>query len=234
MNLIDLVFPRKCLECGKTGSYICDCCLLKVGKPKPVCIQCEKASIDGMTHARCKRKLTIDYNYSGWKYGGVIRKGILKLKYNFAYELAEDLAEKFVSDLQNSSNILPREGILIPIPLHRLRQNWRGYNQSIEIGKLIAAKMDWKFIPDLLLRKKISRPQTELKEEERMDNIRNIFSFNPNYLLLSTFQARGLSRPEANYILFDDVMTTGSTLKEAGKVLKRHGANIVWGLTLPK
>ena len=120
--------------------------------------------------------------------------------------------------------MLPKSAILIPIPLYWHRKNWRGFNQVEEVGKIVAERIGWGFSSDILIRKAHRRPQTELKGDKRRKNIRGVFSFNSDYRLLKTE-----NRP---LILFDDVYTTGSTLKETGKVLKRNGAKSVWGLTL--
>ena len=98
------------------------------------------------------------------------------------------------------------------------------------MGKLIAANMGWKYAPDILVRKRHGVPQTELTGKERKSKIKGIFEFNDFYSQLTTHlpAQAGSSR----LVLFDDVWTTGSTLKEAAKVLKRRGAGEVWGLTI--
>ncbi|KKQ24927.1 MAG: ComF family protein [Candidatus Woesebacteria bacterium GW2011_GWA1_37_8] len=224
--LIDLLFPKKCLGCTKEGKYLCQSCIGKQILAKQVCIECEKASIDGITHFKCQKKLGLSGAVSAWKYEGVVRKVLISLKYRFAQETASELA-KYCSDfLKANITALPKDAILVPVPLHKSRENWRGFNQSEEIGKLVASQMKWKFIPDFVLRKVKTTPQTELSEKERKQNLRTAFVFNQKHLPLI---ASGLS-----LIIFDDVATTGSTLKEVGKVLKRNGFKNVWGLTVAR
>lgn len=93
-----------------------------------------------------------------------------------------------------------------------------------EIGKRVALNMRWEFIPDLIVRRKNSLPQTELKRKERVENVKRTFLINKKYLPLKT-------KP---FLLFDDVWTTGSTIREAAKTLKKAGAREVWGLTVTK
>jgi competence protein ComFC len=81
--------------------------------------------------------------------------------------------------------------------------------------------MNWKFAPDLLIREVATKPQVGLKREERLKNIKSAFSLNPKYNIQNTL-----------YIIFDDVYTTGTTIKEACRVLKKAGAEEVWGLTI--
>ena len=87
MSLVDLFFPKKCLSCAKGGRYICEACLNKVKRARQICIECERPSIDGMTHTKCKRPWGLDACFSIWVYEGVIRKAFIKLKYKFAFAI---------------------------------------------------------------------------------------------------------------------------------------------------
>lgn len=224
MDILELIFPKKCLGCGKDGGYICSSCLSSLASPKPVCPECGRPSIDGMTHAKCKKRLGVDGLVSLWFYGGVIRKVTIALKYKFSLEAARELADYTTAELKKRKLFLLKNLVLVPIPIHRLRGNWRGFNQAEEIGRLIAQKMGWEFLPHFLGRKKMSRPQTELKGKERLKNIKGAFSLSSN-ISISQYP---------HILLFDDVLTTGATLKEAAKVLKRGGAKMVWGLTIAR
>ena len=225
MSIADLFFPKKCLECGRAGSYICASCISKLKTLSQICIVCGRPAIDGMTHISCKRILSLNGLIFVWPYGGVVRKAILALKYKYAKEIAEELARYCVLFLQKRKVILPPKSVLVPIPLYWYRENWRGFNQTEEIGKLIAKKMGWGFESEILIRKRLKRPQAQLKRKERGKNIRGVFSLNSHY---SSFIIHD------SIILFDDVLTTGSTLKEGAKVLKRNGAKNVWGLTIAR
>lgn len=223
MSIADFLFPKKCLECGREGSYVCSSCIAKLKTLSQVCIDCGRPSIDGMTHISCRHPLGLDGLIFIWPYGGVVRKAILALKYKYAKQIADELAQYCILFLRKRYVILPPKSTLIPIPLYWFRENWRGFNQTEEIGKLIAKGMNWNFQPELLIRKRLKTPQAQLKKKDRAKNIRGVFSLNPSYKLQAT-----------SYILFDDVLTTGSTLKEATKILKRKGAKNVWGLTIAR
>ena len=156
----------------------------------------------------------------------MVRKAILGLKYKFASQIAEDLVEFVINNLEKSKLTFGKKARFTTIPLYWRRENWRGFNQSELMGRAISSKLGWDFKPDLLKREKFARPQTELKKEERVKNIRGAFSLNPDY--------QSLAIGHQPLILFDDVWTTGATIKEAAKVLKRNGAKKVWGLTLAR
>lgn len=222
VGILDFVFPKNCLECHKEGNYICSGCLAKVRLAKPICPMCEKASIDGLTHIKCLKKFGLNGLTSVWEYEGVIRKAILALKYKYATEAGRELCGIFAEYIGNSSFLLPKPSVFVPIPIYWYRENQRGFNQSIEIGRKFAEGIDMEFISDLLIRSRSTKPQVELKGEERRQNLKGVFSIK-----------QGFSVPPS-VILFDDVYTTGSTLKEACKVLKRAGTEKVWGLTLAR
>ena len=204
---------------------MCGNCIQKIKKVMPICAYCEKASIDGMTHAKCKRKLGLDGLISVWKYQGIARKALLGLKYKFATAITEELTGHITKNIKENDFAFPKDLVLIPVPLHRFRKNWRGFNQVEEIGKLLCEKMGWNYDGDLLIRSKYKTPQTELKGKQRKTNVRGVFTLNPKSYLLPT---------KCQILLFDDVYTTGSTIKEAAKVLKRAGVKKVWGLTITK
>jgi len=219
MNLLDFLYPKKCFGCGKGGSYICRRCHLKTETPKAFCPMCRRASIGGTTHTRCVRPRGMDSLISLFSYDGVIKKAIGELKYNFVEDCAGEMAGLCVLKLKDLYT--NKDVILVPIPLHRSRERWRGFNQSASVGKHIAALMGWKFVPDLLERTSRTKPQVGLEKKLRKNNVKGVFKLNPNYKLRSP-----------DYLLFDDVWTTGSTMKEACKALKRSGAKTVWGLTI--
>lgn len=208
MDLFNFLFPKKCLECGKEGKYICSACIKKV-QPRGLNV------INGMKV------------YSVWKYEGVIRKAIIALKYKYATEIAEELINHLTIQLSNHEHFFPKNAILVPVPLHWYRKNFRGFNQAEEIGKMLAKKMGWKFIPDLVIRKKFTAPQTELSGPARRRNLKDVFALNPNYLSTDLLIYSSI-------IVFDDVATTGSTLKEAAKALKGSGAQKIFGLTIAR
>lgn len=225
MDLLNLVFPKTCLGCGMEGRYICDECLRRSGFAPPICPYCKKASKYGETHPDCREGDGLDGLTSIWEYGGVIRKAILSLKYKYSTLVGEELSNHFVSEVEHSNigQFISKTGTLVPIPLHWHRENTRGFNQSVEVGKVVAAKMGWVFEPNLLVRRKTTVPQVELSGDKRRQNLKDVFSVILSEEALNT-----------SYIIFDDVFTTGSTMCEAARVLSNAGVTRVWGLTIAR
>ncbi len=202
MGVLDLIFPKTCLECKKTGKYICDDCLRKVPPGGWV----------------------TKSNLSLFRYKGVIRKAIIALKYKYSTEVADELVSYLVTSLLRNKFIMPGT-CLIPVPMHWYKKNFRGFNQAELIGEKLSKKMSWKFIPDLLIKKKPTTSQVELKGSARRKNLYGVFSLNPDYTL---------NAKPYTLVLFDDVLTTGSTLKEAMEVLHAAGVKKVFGLTVAR
>lgn len=234
-SLFDLIFPKRCAGCSKFGTYLCVRCKAKQSLHwEKICPVCEKKAIGGNTHVECMTEITpdtqevvtlpvLDGATFVFEYKPPVSVLLKQLKYRFGREILPIISEWTIHELRNIQG-LPKKFVLISIPLYPYRQNWRGFNQSEELGCAIAKKMGWEFNNDILVRSKWRPPQTEVgKEKSRKQNVRGIFSLSPNYQLQAT-----------NYILFDDVWTTGATIKEAAKVLKENGAPKVWGLTIAR
>jgi ComF family protein len=220
MNIVDIFFPRKCFGCGLSGYYLCPECVRKTRPPKLACPKCNGLSPDGAAHIRCKDIVGLDGRVSLWKHSGGMRKAIAGMKYKFAFEIAKELAKHAAKKISKEKLFFPKNSVLVPIPLYWHRKNWRGFNQSEEIGQMIAEKIGWGFDKNLLIRKASKKPQASLKKEKRMANIKGVFSL--------------IKPPDKNVpvILFDDVWTTGSTAKEAASILKEEGVKRVNCLTL--
>lgn len=140
-------------------------------------------------------------------------------KYKYATEVGKELADHFNNHLKKL--LIPQMEFLTPIPIHQYKENTRGFNQSGIIGSFVAETLNLEYLSDLLTKSKITTPQAHLKGDLRRKNLYGVFEINSKYKELG----RGV-------VLFDDVFTTGSTLKEAAKVLKRKGFEKVWGLTM--
>ncbi|MBI4059111.1 ComF family protein [Candidatus Microgenomates bacterium] len=224
LSLLDLIFPRKCVSCFKFGSYLCNDCRdkIKPGAPQ-ICPVCERAAIDGLTHVSCKNNLALDGLSYLFIYKPPISLLLKKLKYQFGTDVKNVILELALNELKNYL-LMKRKLTLIPIPLHNLRRNWRGFNQSALLGQEIANKLGWEFREDLLWRIKLKPPQASLKGKARQANVSGIFSTNP----------KSLTAQLPNVLLFDDVWTTGSTMKEAAKALKKAGVKFVWGITIAR
>src|SRR6266545_615464 len=109
--------------------------------------------------------------------------------------------------------------MIVPVPLHPTRQRERGFNQASLLAELLSARISIPSKP-VLKRIRYTTTQTALDRAERMENLHNAFRLRKNA------DVRGL-----HVLLIDDVLTTGSTLSECARVLKRAGAISVYAAT---
>lgn len=221
-SFLDILFPKFCAGCGRQGLYLCPKCKFSQKIHGFICSVCEKPSIGGMTHQKCRSQESFDGAIFLFSYSPPVSNLIKKLKYQRGLDLLNVLVEWSASQIAKQQ--LPHKRfVLIPIPLHPLRENWRGFNHVALLGERITNKMGWDYDPNILERVKIRRTQAKLKGEERKENIKDVFKVSSN-------------RPfvYSSILLFDDVWTTGSTMKEAAKALKQAGAKFIWGLTIAR
>lgn len=224
---LDTLFPIYCLVCETEGpKFICNDCVNKLTPlPFQLCIICHKMSIGGLTHPKCQSPHSPDalisiFNYTDKKIANILIKGkysFLPAIYNeLGILMAKKLTENFPS-LLNANHYT-----LTAIPLHWMRQRWRGFNQSQILAETLSKELNMP-VANILERKRFTKTQKNLKKEERIKNINNAFKLKDD-----------TDVHNQNIILIDDVSTTGSTLLEAVKVLKRNGASKVYCLTVAR
>lgn len=224
MNLIDVIFPKKCVNCKKFGDYLCTDCFARLSYDvRPICAVCIKPAIYGFTHPKCFGKYEIDGIFGAVSYNGIAKK----LIYSFKYKPYLSSLKVFISVLTYEAVIQKEEfmkiasenPIFVPIPIHSNKQRTRGYNQAEVLAKELAKRFGFKSL-NLLKRDIDTKSQFKLSKEERRENVKGIFSLNNQVLIPK----------DKVIVLLDDVVTTGSTFREAAKVLKRAGAKNVFGL----
>lgn len=163
-------------------------------------------------------------------YEDPLKTAIQKLKYKWVQELADDLIKITIEYwakhqpflLEKIKKDQGRNWVIVPVPLHKLRQNWRGFNQASLLGKMLSNASGIKFT-EALTRVKYTKIQMKLHARERRINIKGAFQVS------NLPELKGKS-----IIIVDDVWTTGATIKECCFELKRSGAKEVWGLTIAK
>lgn len=150
---------------------------------------------------------------------------IKKLKYKNISGLAPILSDLLIAATNESSFVFGEKSLIIPIPLHPLKKYERGFNQSSLIAEQFSKKLGLIYIEEGLCKVKETISQTKLKIAERSLNVKNSFIVNPRY---------SSELKNKDIILIDDVFTTGATLREGAKVLKKAGARYVYLLAVAK
>ncbi len=229
MNILDLIFPQRCMGCGRIGEYFCNWCKTSIKiiqLNEAICPVCEKPAIDGATHPRCKTRYSLDGLTSFFRYDGAIRKAVKLVKYRFVSDLAREFISLIPSArLDELTKLRINEApSLVPIPLHPSRFRQRGFNQAEALGTFLARRLNVPMRTNILKRVKKIIPQVEMKDRnERLKNMENVFALHDACHML----------PDTVF-LFDDVFTTGATMRVAAKVLKQSGATCVWAIAMAR
>ncbi len=230
-KILDIVYPKRCVGCGRIGRYFCNSCVAKirvVGANEAICPVCEKPAIEGATHPRCQTRYSLDGLTCFFRYDGVVRKAIKAIKYRLVFDLVHEFISLIPSSLftELTKRRCDESSILVPIPLHSSRYRFRGFNQAELLGRFITNRLGIPLRTDILKRTKKTTPQVEMKDrEERLRNMEKIFIVNNTAMK----QCGNVA-----IVLFDDVFTTGATMRSAANVLKRTGARFVWAVTMAR
>lgn len=226
MTLLDLLFPVLCVGCNRLGSTICETCRLKL---RPVvidrCLYCKRPSLYGLTHVSCRRTNGVDGVVVFFYYQTVMRAIIRTVKYQSATSVLKEFF--LVLRPQGMQKIsffkrFPDSFVLQPIPLHAHKMRVRGFNQSRLIAEYIHNFTYYPLI-EALMRDRDTKSQATLSSrKERFLNTKNAFT------LTKWFQPL----KDSTFILVDDVITSGSTVKAACSTLKRAGVKRVYVVAL--
>lgn len=218
-----LVLPPRCLLCGAAGADgldlcagcrgdlaanapCCPRCAMPLATPAPACGQC------------LRREPPFARAWAPFRYAHPL--DLLEARFKFRADLAAGrvLSSLMIERAASDAPDLPE--LLIPIPLHAARLRERGYNQALELLRPLAQTFGVPLRANALVRVRATPPQTGLDAVARRRNLRGAFAVASNASL------------PAHVALFDDVMTTGATLREAAQTLLRAGvARVdVWAL----
>jgi competence protein ComFC len=227
MGLLDILFPKYCVQCKKFGEYICADCFSRLSfTVEHICLVCNKPAIDGRTHPVCLGKYTIDGAFASVTYTGVVKKLVYQFKYKpFIQDLQHTLSDLLYEGIiqqEQFHRLLQKDPVLIPIPLHPEKERQRGYNQARLLADNLGKRLNLATI-SVLKRIKKTHIQADLPREKRQENMHDAFTYERN----AQIEVSGRT-----ILLLDDIITTGSTMMEACKVLKKNGAKTVWGIAL--
>lgn len=238
-GVLNLIFPLDCRICEKPireskGYSICENCFKTIELiDKPYCVKCGKPfliSTDLFKQDReilcadCKRKkYSFEFARSVGIYHKVLKECIYLFKYYGEKKLAEPFGELLIDYLVKNQEFKKKIDLIIPVPLHNNDLKKRGFNQSVLLSRIIGNHFSIPVKEEVLIKKKLTSSQVNLSKKEREKNILKAFS---------------VDRPEeikgVNILILDDIFTTGSTVEECAKELKKAKAKNIFILALAR
>ena len=222
---LNLFFPLFCVICGRpleldNRVFLCSGCLAQVRRiHDSACEKCGRPDCAGLCQECRKTDLYYTIARAAGIYDGVLRECIHKLKYGGELYLAKTLVS-FMVDTLREFPALAECDLIVPVPLHRVRERERGFNQAYLLAKGISNVLKIDISCGNLRRIREKTPQTDLPRSLRLSNVREIFGVRDS----SEFEGKEL-------LLVDDVFTTGSTVNECSKTLIEAGAGKISILT---
>ena len=206
-----------------------------------------RQSAAGHICGNCREKPpSLDMAISAGRYAGALAEAIKLFKYKKKIQLGKKLTEQALksSFVENTLQIFHNQGtpetvlgcpayrsdavvssqtVIVPVPLHIKRLREREFNQSAIIGSVIGKKYGIPLAANTLMRHRNTKPQVELDGRERKENVIGAFSVEDRTVIEGK-----------EIILVDDVYTSGSTINECAKVLKKNGADKVYVVTIAR
>jgi ComF family protein len=217
-----VVYPPLCLACDAdlddAAAHFCSTCLTEmILADEPACERCASRvgpfvnTADGCLACRSEGH-RFDAAIRLGRYADKLRDICLTFKSVHNELLGPALAKLFLA-YQGDALRRVEADIVVAVPLHFVRRFQRGFNQAESLAQALARELKLRHRSRILNRVRRTRPQSELKRDERCDNVRDAFRAR------TAAELRG-----ATVLLVDDILTTGATCSEAARALKAAGA----------
>lgn len=215
---LDFLLPPRCVLCGQPSGSICICAPCKMDLPWTGlhCRQCGlplASPKDEICGACIQKTPPFTHTVCPLQYQFPVDRLVRAFKFNRQHATGRVLSHLICEYAHSQDGAYP--DMLIPVPLHNLRMITRGFNQSFELGTYVSKILDIPLLSTALRRHRNTEAQSGLSRKQRRKNVRGAF-----YWHAAIKSARHVA-------LIDDVMTTGTTVSECARVLKKAGAKRV-------
>lgn len=227
---LDLIFPARCVGCGRMGAVLCPACVASIQAPRPPLCACCGRSLGSATmlQARlCSACATaggpdaLHGVRAAACYDGAVRQAVRALKYHGRRRLALPLGDLLA---HTYATLGWQADLIVPMPLYHTRERERGYNQATLLARRLGTRAGLPVRADVLRRWRATPPQAQLSGVARRVNVTGAFQ-------LASARA-GAEIAGKHVLLVDDVTTTGSTLNAAAHALRAAQPAGIWGLAV--
>lgn len=227
--LLNIISPPKCISCN---------CNLPLQSSAAFCYECSKtySPNNGATCEICGKPIAKDRdntcpvckntkiyyakNVSRYVYKGCVKTGIQNMKFKSRRWIAYKFGKALCKTIKAEYSDIKFDYILY-VPMTPLNQRKRGFNQSFEMAQIVSEALKVPVASKILYKNAGAKTQSGLKYKERIQNVKNAFTIRNSHLLTDKV-----------ILLIDDVFTTGSTINECARILKRNGALAVYTATV--
>ena len=210
-KLVELIAPMTCMECGRKGFLLCDSCDDSVLESIPSrCYRCHASALQFSVCKKCRKSVSLNKVWICSAYEGASKDLIDQMKFERASSASKDIARI----MQNTLPLLPSHTVICYVPTTPSRIRVRGYDQSRLIAKHLASSMGLNFSP--LIQRRANSRQLGASREDRIKQAKVAFGINQRYEI-----------KDKNFLLVDDVTTSGATIESIAKLLKKAGAKEV-------
>lgn len=227
-SVVSLFYPPACEGCGLSvgfNEYLCTECRERAPRiVPPFCARCAEPFAGAVTSefscSNCANQtLHFEAAVAGYRARGIVRRLIHQFKYGHHVYLRHVVGD-WLAAVLDDPRLNPKQfDLIVPVPLHPARQRERGFNQAALLARSLSLRTSLP-VWSALERLRYTTTQTAFDRAERMQNLHNAFRLRPGR------NVRG-----SRVLLVDDVLTTGSTLSECARVLKKSGASSVYAAT---
>jgi ComF family protein len=209
-EIFESLLPQPCVLCETASVHdiaFCKYCLNDLPwHTSKSCMQCGLVANNLICGNCIKEPPYFDKTYALFDYAYPADRMLQHYKYNHALHLSQSFGQLLGEKLLGKPIDL-----IIPMPLHPIRLQERGFNQSLEIAKVVAKFANIPLAPNICQKIKNTPPQASLKLKDRIKNIKGAFNCSEKL-------------SGKRIALIDDVMTTGTSLNELAKTVKKNGA----------
>lgn len=213
-NIQSHCLPTQCLLCGAQSdewSNLCRGCRADLPWVQEVCPRCAAPVLGSVLCTGCQQQApSFDRTYAPCRYRPPVSDLIQRLKFHGVLAAAPALGSVLSRWLQEHLSSYP--DAVLPVPLHPERVRERGYNQAVEIGRIVAKQLALPLLVSGATRTRPTKPQSTLaSKRERHANLRH------------AFQLRHDFGENTHIAILDDVMTSGATVQALAGTLRRAG-----------